>query len=52
MLLEKLSEVMKENVQRVTFTVSLRKAAVMKCASSCKQQLPWDVHVDAGFLCD
>lgn len=37
---------------RVTFIVSQRKAAVMKSASSHKQQLSWDVPVDAGFLCD
>lgn len=43
---------MKEMSHRVTFIVFLSKAAVMKSASSHKQQLSWDVPVDAGFLCD
>jgi hypothetical protein len=52
MLLEKLSAVMKEMSHRVAFIVSLSKAAVMKSASSCKQQLSWDVPVYACFLYD
>jgi hypothetical protein len=52
MLLEKFSGVMKGMSHRVTFIISLSKTAVMKIASSRKQQLSWDVRVDAGFLCD
>jgi len=52
MLLEKFSAVMKGMSHRVTFIISRGKAAVMKSASSRKQQLSWDVPVDAGFLCD
>jgi len=43
---------MKGMQYRVTFITSLSKAAVMKSVSSRKQQLSWDVPVDAGFLCD